>query len=116
MVLNPLFYIAHLYRQPEWKTSLTLAITYRLAQISHKFSQRILNASDKNLKIDRIFYYHINRRPSRLRESQMRNELDKVLKTLTEAKFDYRLKYYYKIAKSGSVKKELTQIVTALHT
>jgi hypothetical protein len=53
MVPNPLSYIAHLQRQPEWKTSLALATTHRLAQISHKSSQRILNASDEGLEIDR---------------------------------------------------------------
>jgi hypothetical protein len=106
MVPNPLFYIAHLQRQPEWKTSLALVTTYRLAQISHKSSQRIFDASDESFKIDRTSYYHINRRPSG--ESQKRNELDKVLEALIEAKFDYRPKYHYEIAESSSVKKALT--------
>jgi hypothetical protein len=93
-----------------------LAKTYRNTQISYKFSQRILDANDKSLRIDRTSYYHINRRPSRLGDSQKRNELKKVLEALDKAKFEYRPKYHYKIAESGSVKKELTQIVAALYT
>jgi uncharacterized lipoprotein YddW (UPF0748 family) len=93
-----------------------LAKTYRTTQIFYKSSQRILDANDESLEIDRTSYYHINRRLLRLGESQKRNELDKVLEALAEAEFDYRSKYHYKIAESGSVKKELTQIVTALYT
>jgi hypothetical protein len=37
----------------------------------------------------------------------MRNELDEVLKALAEAEFDYRSRYHYEIAESGSVEKEL---------
>jgi hypothetical protein len=42
--------------------------------------------------------------------------LDEVLEALVKAGFDYRLRYHYKIAESGSVKKELTQIVAAFNT
>jgi hypothetical protein len=42
--------------------------------------------------------------------------LDEVLEALAEAEFDYRPRYHYEIAESGSVEKELTQIVAALHT
>ena len=85
-----------------------MAKTHRTAQISHGSSQRILDISDKSLKIDRTFYYHINRRPSRLRESQKRNELDKILKALVKAEFNYRPKYHYKIEKSGDRTKKKT--------
>jgi len=37
----------------------------------------------------------------------MRNKLDKILETLVKTEFDYRPRYYYKIAESGSIKKEL---------
>jgi hypothetical protein len=85
---------------------LELARIYSTIQISYKSSQRILDANDESLKIDRTSYYHINRRFLRLGKSQKRNELDKVLETLAETEFDYRSRYYYKIAKSGSVKKK----------
>jgi hypothetical protein len=42
--------------------------------------------------------------------------LDEVLEALIEAKFNYRPRYHYEIAESGSVEKELTQIVAALNT
>jgi hypothetical protein len=90
---------------------------YRVIQISHKSSQRIFNVNDEGLKIDRIFYYYINRRSSRLGDSPKRNKLDKILKTLLEIRFEYRLKYHYKIEESGNrVKKELIQIVVAFNT
>jgi hypothetical protein len=67
--------------------------------------------------VTRISYYHINRRPSRLEDSQKRNELDKVLETLREAEFNYRPRYHYEIEKSGNyTEKELIQIVAALNT
>jgi hypothetical protein len=116
MAPNPLNYMAHRQRQPEWQKALKLAKTHRTTQISYKSSQRILDANDKSLEIDRTSYYHINRRPLRLGESQKRNELDEVFEALTEAEFDYRPRYHYEIAESGSVKKELTQIVAALLT
>jgi hypothetical protein len=116
MIPNPLFFIAYRQRQPEWQKSLKLVTIYRVTQISHKSSQRILDINDESFKIDRIFY-HINRRLSRLGDSPKRNKLDKVLKALFKARFEYRPKYYYKIEKSGNrVKKELIQIVTALNT
>jgi len=82
----------------------------------HKSSQRILDINDKNFEIDHIYYYYINRQFLRLGESQKRNELNEVLEALAKAEFDYRLRYYYEIAESGNVKKELTQIVAALYT
>jgi hypothetical protein len=85
-----------------------LAKTYRITQIFYKSSQRILDANDESLEIDRTSYYHIYRRLLRLGESQKRNELDKILEALAKAEFDYRSKYHYKIAESGNVKKELT--------
>ena len=42
--------------------------------------------------------------------------MDEVLEALVEAGFDYRSRYHYKIAESGSVEKELIQIVAALNT
>jgi hypothetical protein len=108
IVPNPLSYIAHRQRQPEWQKILKLARTHRTAQISYGSSQRILDASDEGFKIDRISYYHINRRLSRLGESQKRNKLDKVVEALLEAEFNYRLKYHYEIEESDSrIKKEL---------
>jgi hypothetical protein len=117
MVPNPLSYIAHRQRQPEWQKSLELATTHRVAQISHKSSQRILDANDEGLEIDRTSYYHINRRSSRLGDSPKRNELDEVLEALLEAGFEYRPRYHYEIEESGNrVEKELIQIVAALNT
>jgi hypothetical protein len=89
MVPNPLSYTAHLQHQSEWKTSVALATTHYLAQISHKSSQQILDASNEGLEINHTSYYHINYRPSRLEELQKQNELDEVLKTLIEAEFNY---------------------------
>jgi hypothetical protein len=108
MVPNPLSYIAHRQRQPEWQKVLKLARTHRTAQISYRSSQRILDTNDEGLKIDRTSYYHINRRLSRLRESQKRNELDEIVEALLKAEFDYRLRYHYEIEESDSrIEKEL---------
>jgi len=114
MIPNPLTYLIHHHRQPEWTQAITLAKTHRVAQISHKASQRILNASGEGLEVDRHAYYNSNRRRQHPEESRQPDELDQVLTALVEAGFDYQPQYHYVIDEyGGCVEKELVQIVAA---